>query len=448
MTSAVAEALRAHGMSEPASLAKAALFARAAAALGRSGGTAARPPLAIYVPGRIEILGKHTDYGGGRSVLCTVERGFCLVAQPRQDVVVRMLDATSREAVECVMSPALEIVPAHWSNYPMTVARRVARNFPDARVGADVAFASDLPPAAGMSSSSALVTGFFLVLSAVNRLESQPLYAQAIRSREDLAGYLGTIENGQSFGPLAGDRGVGTFGGSEDHTAMLCCRAGCLSVYTFCPVRHEQTLRLPDHLALVIGVSGVVAEKTGAARDDYNRAARALQTVLAIWQRETGRSDPSVAAAVTSSPDAPDRIRRLIASAADAAFSADTLLRRFDQFMAESFEIIPAACRAIASWDPETLGLIVDRSQREAETGLANQVPETIALARLARELGAVAASAFGAGFGGSVWALVAAEDAAAFEARWAERYRGLFPDRATAAAFFTTRPGPPACKL
>src|SRR6185369_2257727 len=46
-----------------------------------------------FVPGRIEVLGKHTDYAGGRSLLCAVERGFCIVARPRADAVVRIADA-------------------------------------------------------------------------------------------------------------------------------------------------------------------------------------------------------------------------------------------------------------------------------------------------------------------------------------------------------------------
>ena len=39
---------------------------------------------AWWVPGRIEVLGKHTDYGGGRSLLTTVERGFHVLATPRR----------------------------------------------------------------------------------------------------------------------------------------------------------------------------------------------------------------------------------------------------------------------------------------------------------------------------------------------------------------------------
>jgi galactokinase len=73
-------------------------------------------------------------------------------------------------------------------------------------------------------------------------------------------------------------------------------------------------------------------------------------------------------------------------------------------------------------------------SQAEAKSLLDNQVPETVALARSARELGAFAACSFGAGFGGSVWALVD-RDAEAFARRWH-------------AGAFVARPGPPFTPL
>jgi galactokinase len=78
-----------------------------------------------------------------------------------------------------------------------------------------------------------------------------------------------------------------------------------------------------------------------------------------------------------------------------------------------------------------------------AERLLGNQVPETIALARIARELGAVAASAFGAGFGGSVWAMVKTDCAESFKSEWAERYWPRYPESAKRSEFFLTSAGP-----
>ena len=95
----------------------------------------------------------------------------------------------------------------------------------------------------------------------------------------------------------------------------------------------------------------------------------------------------------------------------------------------------------------EEFGRLVDESQSGAEQGLRNQVPETIALQRSARELGAHAASGFGAGFGGSVWALVPTGGAEEFGQRWLAAYRASHPERSGATAS-VTRPGGAARRL
>jgi galactokinase len=89
--------------------------------------------------------------------------------------------------------------------------------------------------------------------------------------------------------------------------------------------------------------------------------------------------------------------------------------------------------------------VVVDHSQRLAEAHLGNQVPETVTLQRSARELGAVAASAFGAGFGGAVWALVAQDGADAFLTRWSEGYRKKHRRASRDAVYFLSRAGPHA---
>src|SRR6476619_4882407 len=53
----------------------------------------------LWVPGRIEFLGKHTDYAGGRSLLCPADRGIRLTATRRNDALVRVTDAKLRETV-------------------------------------------------------------------------------------------------------------------------------------------------------------------------------------------------------------------------------------------------------------------------------------------------------------------------------------------------------------
>ena len=442
---AIAGHLVSGGMSREAAAKKGGFFAASAEALLKAGVSGQRAVRACFVPGRIEVLGKHTDYAGGRSMVVAAERGICLIAAGREDAAVAMLDAARGTRADFMIEPDLVPMPAHWSNYPMSVARRVARNFPGSRRGADIAFASDLPPAAGMSSSSALIVATFLALAGVNGLTRHPQYGDHIRDREDLAGYLGTVENGQSFGALAGDRGVGTFGGSEDHTAILCGRPDRISQYSYCPVRFERFVTLPpDHL-IAIGVSGVVAEKTGSAMEDFNRLSRLAGAVIELWRAATGRDDPHLAAAIASSPDAPDRLTQILGDARHGSFAPAELLDRFGQFLEESERIIPAVPDVLDESSLARFGELVDRSQSRGVGRLRNQVPETVHPAATARRFGAAAASAFGAGFGGSVWALVGRERVEPFLDEWAADYVQAFPERTDDAGFFTVRAGPSA---
>jgi galactokinase len=443
-TAAVIQRLESRQLSGDAAREKAKLFARAAQTLDVAGVAPSEPAVACYVPGRIEVLGKHTDYGGGRSLVCAVERGFCLAAAARPDQLVEVTDAVSGQSAEFRLAPETVPTAGDWSNYPMTVARRVARNFPGPLRGAQMAFASDLPLAAGMSSSSALIVATFLAISAINDLPERDVYKQNILRPEDLAGYLGTVENGQGFGSLAGDLGVGTFGGSEDHTAILCARSGEISQYSYCPVQFERVVSMPEDHVFVVAVSGVVAEKTGEAREQYNRVSQLAAAIVKLWNDATGQDAPHMAAIIRSAADAPDRLRQVLKKLRHATFGAGELLDRFEQFLAESEQIIPAVPECLATpADIEYFGTLADRSQTRGAQLLKNQVPETIFLADTARQLGAAASSAFGAGFGGSVWALVREDDAADLSAKWSAAYRQRFPQLANQAALLTTRAGP-----
>jgi galactokinase len=454
--------LIAAGMSEWEAERKQVLVGRADDALVRLPHVHAGVLSRLWVPGRIEFLGKHTDYAGGRRLLCAAERGICVVVAPRRDDRLRVHDAVAGDTIDQSLSDQASL-PAdsrvgHWSTYIRAVARRVVRNFPGAITGADIVIASDLPQAAGMSSSSALIVAMFLALARVNDIQSRDAYRRAIQTGEQLAEYLGTIENGQSFGELEGEHGVGTFGGSEDHTAILCGRAGTLMQYAFCPVRLERTVSFPTDHVLVVATSGVAAEKTGAVREHYNRLSRMIAEILDRWRLATGERHPSLASAINASPDAADHIRQLLGAEAARAGGTGGLsgsgcdaverLARFEHFLLESDQLIPAAADALGQGDLARLGALVDQSQQAAEKVLGNQIPETIYLAREARELGAIAASAFGAGFGGSVWALVPEGDAIAFRDRWLDAYAARFPIVARSSEFLVTHAGPGAVAL
>ncbi|HUT59568.1 MAG TPA: galactokinase family protein [Phycisphaerae bacterium] len=444
---AVGRVLASMGLTPSSAHQKAATFSRLAEALLGAGIRPGQRVEALFVPGRIEVLGKHTDYAGGRSLVAAADRGFCLLAVPGDGPAVEMTDAARGQTCRFDLRADLEVPAESWFNYPMTVGRRLARNFAGPLRGGRIVFDSDLPPAAGMSSSSAMIVATFLAIDAMNRLSDSRTYHENVNSREDLAAYLAAVENGQSFRALAGDRGVGTSGGSEDHTAILCCRAGAMGQYSYCPVRFERAVPVPDGYGFAVASSGVVAEKTGAAMQNYNLASRLAGAVAELWRRSTGRDDPHIAAALASAPDAAERMREILQQPS-ADFTRAQLLNRFEHLLAESEEVVPAAGDALARGDMAEFGLLVDRSQGLAESLLGNQVPQTVFLARSARELGAAAASAFGAGFGGSVWALVREAEAEEFLSAWRSRYAAAFPEHSERSAFFLTHAGPGAVRI
>jgi galactokinase len=441
-----ADRLAAAGLPSDAARSHAARLAEAARSLLRDGARGDRPAHAFFVPGRIEVLGKHTDYAGGSSLVCAVPQGFVLVAVPESGSRLRLTETTTGESVTFPLTPDLIPRADHWANYPMTVARRVAMNFGPALRGGRLAFSGDLPRAAGMSSSSAFVVAVFLALAAINDLESRPAFREHLPDRTALAQYLGSVENGRPFGALPGDRGVGTFGGSEDHTAILCSKAGTLRHFAYAPVRLLRTAPMPEGHVFAVGVSGVVAEKAGAARARYNRAALLAAEAAAAWRAATGDDAPHLGAILENPAFTPERMRRILAAYPHPDFAPADLLARFEHFLEEHRRLLPAAVEALGTGDLSTFGRLVDASQSCAERLLGNQIPETVFLARSARELGAAAASAFGAGFGGSVWALLPEAEGGAFLARWGERYRRAFPD--PASRFFLARPGPAAFAL
>ena len=442
--------MSAGGLNQKAIEYKTPLFAACAEKLIDAGLDAQTPIEAFFVPGRIEVLGKHTDYNGGRSILAAVDKGFCIIAAKRNDNIIRIFNVAGDEQAKFPFSHDITQQQGHWSNYPMTAVKRLAKNFPESLHGADIAFLSDLPPASGMSSSSAMIVGFFLTLATINDISSQPQYKSNIANTDQLAEYLGSVENGLNFKALAGDEGVGTFGGSEDHTAVLCCKPHSLSQYSYSPIKFERLLDVPDKYIFAVASSGVVSEKTGAAMEKYNRVSLLCRCAVEIWNKATGRSDKHLAGAIASSDDAPDKMRQILKDSCDDRYSAEDLLRRFEHFLVESETIIPVASDALAEGDMDEFAKQVDLSQEYTETKLLNMVPETVFLAKTARQLGATAASAFGAGFGGSVWALVEVEKSEAFLAEWSEKYKQQFPEAAAApsAMFLLTRPGPAAFEL
>lgn len=379
----------------------------------------------IFVAGRIEFLGKHTDYCGGHSLVCAIDKGFNATFTATGNDFVTMINDDTNEVITFRIREDLPIRENHWANYPQTVAKRIAQNFKSQPlIGVDINFNSNLPPAAGLSSSSALIVAAFWAISKVNNLTEFIEYKQNITNNLELAEFIGCIENGQDFKKLKGEKGVGTFGGSQDHTAIICCKCNTISRFAFCPVRYEGDFQLSEEFVFVIASSGVMAEKTGDAKEKYNRLSLLTQEICRKFD------DKLTLAEI---------IEKYGIETVKAKLNNQDLLNRVSHFYAENFEIIPKISALLENSEFEKIGELIDLSHRNADKLLGNQTPETNFLQQNAREIGAIASSAFGAGFGGSVYAVVKKSTAENFLQEWRINYIAKFPN--LKSEFFITRP-------
>jgi galactokinase len=118
----------------------------------------------FWIPGRIEVCGKHTDYAGGKSLLAATTLGFCVVAcrlaGTSSICKISTLDQSvpvHERCVEVDLNSRDKFPPSgHWSRYVYVALCRMATDFPGL-CGLNIAIGCDLPRASGMSTSSALI---------------------------------------------------------------------------------------------------------------------------------------------------------------------------------------------------------------------------------------------------------------------------------------------------
>ena len=368
-------------------------------------------PREYFVPGRIELVGKHVDYAGGRSLTIATELALRARATTIAEPVIRLRRAAGEVAMDVAISPNTKPTTLRSSAYVSAVARRFARDFPNARKGVAIELQSNLPTSAGLSSSTALVVTLALAFVDANDLTNDERWRTAVPTPMAFAEYVAAIETGEAFGDFPPDGGVGVRGGAQDHVAIVCAEEGRAGQFRYLPAQLERRIAWPDDMAIAIGVSGVHATKTGNARAAYNRLADAMRGAMEDGRWKIEGVTPDV-------------------------------MERREQFREETEVIVPGVGDAIRDRDWARLGALVDRSQALAESVLRNQVPETVHLAHAARDQGAIAASAFGAGFGGAVWAMVPRADADRPLAAWRADYERAFPGAARAREVGHHAPG------
>lgn len=355
----------------------------------------------IRAPGRVNLIGEHTDYNGLPVFPMALQREVRIACAPRADASVCMenVDARFGRREFEIASAIAPFASGDWGNYAKAAAQMLVARAGIAR-GADLLVEGDVPLAAGLSSSSALLVACTLALLAVNeaeieRTELMELCAQA-------------------------ERYVGTQSGGMDQAICLGGRAGHALVIDFAPLRLE-AVRMPDDWRFVIADTGVKAEKSGAARVAYNARTAECRTAL-----EHLRASWSDAPASWYELVASVRTEELVERAGRAL--DDVLLRRFRHVVSEGARVRQARDAMLAG-DAERFGALMDASHRSLRDDYEVSCAELDELVRLARESGALGARLTGAGFGGCIVALARASDAERVEQVLRARYhspRGL----------------------
>lgn len=233
-----------------------------------------RHAILVRSPGRINVMGRHIDWQGGRCNLMAVNQEVLMVVSPRSDDLVNIRNVESERFPDASLSLGrlvsqlrwedwLSVVncgalerhlrqsAGNWSLYIEAALLRLQMAFPDRILrGMDIAVSGNIPVAAGMSSSSALVVSTAESTVALNGLDITPRQ------------FVNFCGEGEWF--------VGTRGGSADHAAMKYGQRGTINHVAFHEFELLEQLSFPETHRLVVCNSFVEAKKAGGAKEAFN----------------------------------------------------------------------------------------------------------------------------------------------------------------------------------
>jgi galactokinase len=113
------------------------------------------PTIVASAPGRVNLIGEHTDYNEGYVLPMAIDRSVAVAAAPRQDRLLRMFAENVQDSVTAPLDNLFPSSRSTWSNYVKGVAAQLERAG-DTLPGLDICIRGDIPRGAGLSSSAAL----------------------------------------------------------------------------------------------------------------------------------------------------------------------------------------------------------------------------------------------------------------------------------------------------
>lgn len=379
----------------------------------------------VRAPGRINLIGEHTDYNGLPVLPMAIDRDIIIAASRRQDKKICVHNMNGQfEPREFEIAAEISPYPqGDWGNYAKAAAQTVHGLLLDRRIdipkGFNAVVGGSIPMANGLASSSALVVAFSMALLSVNGLDVD---------RHMLAGSL-----------ARGEQYVGTRGGGMDQTVCLLARPNHALKIDFFPL-HIERIPLPEGYSFVVCNSLVSSHKSIETRFAYNL--RVVETRIAAAVLNKSLTTPIKRLGDLRSVDlalGEAKIESLLKvtfrkdtySPADIAHQLDMGMDEFRQsylgvfnddevhsvrtlrllsrcrHVASEGRRVREAAKALRSGDMETFGNLMYESHKSCANDYEVSIPELDALVAIARDAGALGSRLTGAGFGGCTISVV-----------------------------------------
>ncbi|MHB9133273.1 MAG: galactokinase [Armatimonadota bacterium] len=345
-------------------------------------------------PGRVNIIGEHTDYNDGFVLPAAIDRDVLMAATPSgsRDVILHSLDfeGTSNFSLDEIGFD----VEQTWSNYPRGVCYVLEGHDYHLR-GAEIVFGGDVPIGSGLSSSAALE-----VATAVTFLNM----AEYDVSGPEIAKLCQQAEN--EF--------VGTRCGIMDQFISVCGQAGH-ALLLDCRSLDFRTVPIPAGVKLVISDTGV---RRGLVSSEYNTRRAQCEAGVALLQAVL----PNITALRDVTPGELEAHNELL---------PEDVYRRCRHVVTENARVLEAV-KAMEAGDLDLLGRLLNASHESLRYDYEVSCPELDTMVELAwLQPGVYGSRMTGAGFGGCTVSLVANEYAEAFVEHVAPAYKdatGLDP--------------------
>ncbi len=345
------------------------------------------PAIIVRSPGRVNLLGEHTDYNEGFVLPAAIDRAIYLAVAERPDrkIVIHSLDFNQSVTID-LENP--EHSPLRWPDYFTGVVSELAAINHTVN-GVDCVFGGDIPIGAGLASSAALEGGFGYALNSLFDLGITPINLVKIGQRAE-NNFVGV-----RCGVM--DQYINIFG-REGRVIRLDCRSLLLEYYPFSSDRYQ----------LILCDTGIKHE---LSKTDYNKRRQQCEESVKILKRFD-----------THIKTLRDVSMHFLDTHADA-LSAE-LYQRSSFVIRENFRVLNG-CRDLQNQDYNAFGNKMFLSHTGLRDDFQVSIPELDLLVEKSGEFdGVIGARMMGAGFGGCTITLIKVEKVKEFERYIKKAYR------------------------